>query len=73
MMKYRREMTAEQHLIVLEDKGEIKVKDNKIIVFTDDDGGSLASGFRLYGPFFSQGLRNLLSVKGESPFLLAFG
>jgi hypothetical protein len=37
-MKYRREMTAEQHLIVLEDKGEIKVKGNKIIVFTDDDG-----------------------------------
>ena len=38
MMKYRREMTAEQHLVVLEDKGEIKVKGNVIIVYTDDDG-----------------------------------
>lgn len=38
MMKYRREMTAEQHLVVLMDKGEIKVKDNVIIAYTDDDG-----------------------------------
>lgn len=38
MMKYRREMSAEQHLMVLQDKGEIKVKGTTIIVYTDDDG-----------------------------------
>lgn len=38
MMKCRREMTAEQHLMMLVDKGEIKVKDHTIIVYTDDDG-----------------------------------
>lgn len=38
MMKYRREMSAEQHLRVLEDKGEIRVKATTIIVYTDDDG-----------------------------------
>lgn len=38
MMKYRREMSAEQHLMVLEDKGEIKVKGTTITVYTDDDG-----------------------------------
>ena len=37
-MKYRREMTAIEHLKVLEDKGEIKVKGKAITVFTDDDG-----------------------------------
>ena len=38
-MKNRREMTAEQHLKVLEEMGEIKVKGLTIIVFADDDGG----------------------------------
>ena len=38
MMKYRREMTAEEHLKVLEDKYEIKVKGMTIIVFPDEDG-----------------------------------
>ena len=37
-MKYRREMTAEQHLKILEDRYAIKVKGQKIIVFTDEDG-----------------------------------
>lgn len=38
MMKYRREMTAEKHVKVLEDRHSIKVVDKHIIVFTDDDG-----------------------------------
>ena len=38
MMKYRREMTAEEHMKVLEDRGEIRVKGKTVIVFTDDDG-----------------------------------
>lgn len=38
MMKYRREMTAEEHMIVMEDRGEIRVKGNVVVVFTDDDG-----------------------------------
>lgn len=38
MMKYRREMTAEEHMKVMEDRGEIKIKGKTIIVFPDDDG-----------------------------------
>lgn len=38
MMKYRREMTAEEHMKVMEDRGEIKVKGMTVIVFTDEDG-----------------------------------
>lgn len=38
MMKYRREMSAEQHLMVMQDKGEIKVKGTTITVYTDEDG-----------------------------------
>jgi dienelactone hydrolase len=38
MMKYRREMTAREHMMVMEDRGEIRVKDNTVIVFTDEDG-----------------------------------
>ena len=38
MTKYRREMTAEQHMRVMEDRGEIRVKNNTVTVFTDDDG-----------------------------------
>ena len=38
MMKYRREMTAEEHMKVMEDRGEIRVKGNAVIIFTDDDG-----------------------------------
>ena len=37
-MKYRREMTAREHMMVMEDRGEIRVKDNTVIVFTDEDG-----------------------------------
>lgn len=37
-MKYRREMSAEQHMKVMEDRGEIKVKGKTVIVFTDEDG-----------------------------------
>lgn len=38
MMKYRKEMTAEMFLKVMEDKGEIKVKGMAITVYTDEDG-----------------------------------
>ena len=38
MMKYRREMTAREHMMVMEDRGEIKVKGKTVIVFTDEDG-----------------------------------
>lgn len=38
MMKYRREMNAEQHMMVLQDKGEIRIKGKTIIVYTDEDG-----------------------------------
>ena len=38
MMKYRREMTAEEHMMVMEDRGEIRVKGNAVTVFTDEDG-----------------------------------
>ena len=37
-MKYRREMSAEQHMKVMEDRGEKKKKKKTIIVFTDEDG-----------------------------------
>ena len=37
-MKYRREMTAEQHMMVMEDRGEIRVKGNAVTVFVDEDG-----------------------------------
>lgn len=38
MMKYRREMNAEQHMMILQDKGEIRIQGKTIIVYTDDDG-----------------------------------
>ena len=38
MMKYRREMTAREHMMVMEDRGEIRVKGNVVTVFTDEDG-----------------------------------
>lgn len=41
MMKYRREMSAEQHLMVMQDKGEIKVKGTTITVYTDEDGETI--------------------------------
>ena len=31
-------MSAEQHLMVMQDKGEIKVKGTTITVYTDEDG-----------------------------------
>lgn len=37
-MKYRREMTAEEHMMVMEDRGEIRVKGNAVTVFVDEDG-----------------------------------
>lgn len=38
MMKHSREMTAEQHLMILEERYEVKVKGTTIIVYTDEDG-----------------------------------
>ena len=38
MMKYRREMTAQEHMMVMEDRGEIRVNGMTVTVFTDDDG-----------------------------------
>lgn len=38
MKKYRREMTAQEHMMVMEDRGEIKINDMMVIVFTDEDG-----------------------------------
>ena len=38
MMKHRREMTAEQHLMILEERYEVKVKGTTITVYTDEDG-----------------------------------
>jgi len=38
MMKYRREMTAEKHVRILEDRYAIKVNGKHITVFTDEDG-----------------------------------
>jgi hypothetical protein len=37
-MRNRREMTAEQHMKVMEERGEIKIKGMAVTVFTDDDG-----------------------------------
>ena len=37
-MKYRREMSADKHMKILEDRHYIKVADKHIIVFTDEDG-----------------------------------
>lgn len=37
-MKCKREMSAEQHLRMLEDRGEIKVKGMTVTAYTDEDG-----------------------------------
>lgn len=38
MKKYRREMTAREHMRIMEDRGEIKINGYIVTVFTDEDG-----------------------------------
>lgn len=54
MMKYRREMSAEKHLMVLADMGEIKVKGNKITVFVEEDEDMIPQVVRDYVKHFSR-------------------